>query len=61
MNVYDYLINNLEEKIEIVVEKCNDDSWGKSLQYLPMFTIKEIKTFRLKSGKGQAIIKTRDI
>ena len=35
-------------------------SWSKSLESLPLFTIKEIESYRIKSGKGKAIIKTRD-
>ena len=31
--------------------KSNEDSWGKSLDHLPLFTITEIEQHRLKKGK----------
>ena len=38
-----------------------DTSWGKSLEMLPQFTIKEIEQHRQLSGKTEsAIIKTLD-
>ena len=59
--VFNYLVNNLAENIEISLEKIQQDSWSKSLKHLLLFTIKEIETYRLKSGKNRhAIIKTRD-
>ena len=42
--------------------KSNEDSWGKSLDNLPPFTVKEIEQHRLNSGKTpeSAIIKALD-
>ena len=50
------------EKQQFPTFKSNEDSWGKSLDNLPPFTIKEIKQHRLNSGKTpeSAIIKTLD-
>lgn len=59
--VYHHLVNNMETEIDITLEKTNIIPWSKSLEGLPLFTIKEIEFYRLKSGKGKnAIIKTRD-
>ena len=48
------------EKQQVPTFKSNEDSWGKSLDNLPPFTIKEIEQHRLNSGKTpeSAIIKT---
>ena len=48
------------EKQQFPTFKSNEDSWGKSLDNLPPFVIKEIKQHRLNSGKTleSAIIKT---
>ena len=50
------------EKQQVPTFKSNEDSWGKSLDNLPPFTIKEIEQHRLNSGKTpeSAIIKTLD-
>ena len=54
------LTTNIEQEIEIQVEKDAASEWEKCLKDLPLFTIKEIEAYRLKSGKIKAIIKTRD-
>ena len=74
-DVYNYLVNNIEADIDIIFKSCTQKSvnkseeksdseqvsWSKSLEHLPLFTIREIELYRLKSGKkGKAIIKTRD-
>ena len=48
------------EKQQFPTFKSNEDSWGKSLDNLPPFVIKEIKQHRLNSAKTleSAIIKT---
>ena len=50
------------EKQQVPTFKLNEDSWGKSLDNLPPFTIKETEQHRLNSGKTpeNAIIKTLD-
>ena len=50
------------EKQQVPTFKSNEDSWWKSLDNLPPFTIKEIEQHRLNSGKTteSAIIKTID-
>ena len=50
------------EKQRVPTFKSNEDSWGKSLDNLSSFTIKEIEQHRLNSGKTpeSAIIKTLD-
>ena len=50
------------EKQQVPIFKSNVDSWGKSLDNLPPFTIKEIEQHRLNGGKTpeSAIIKTLD-
>ena len=50
------------EKQQFPTFKSNEDSWGKSLDNLPPFVIKEIKQHRLNSGKTpeSAIIETLD-
>ena len=50
------------EKQQVPTFKSNEDSWGKSLDNLSPFTIKEIEQHRLNSGKTpeSAIIKTLD-
>ena len=64
-NVYNFLVNNVDVNIDILLENTVKDGiiipWSKSLEHLPLFTIKEIEIYRLKSGKnGKSIIKTRD-
>ncbi|XP_066911079.1 uncharacterized protein [Clytia hemisphaerica] len=64
-NVYNFLVNNVDVNIDIFLENTVKDGiiipWSKSLEHLPLFTIKEIEIYRLKSGKnGKSIIKTRD-
>ena len=48
------------EKQQVPTFKLNEDSWGKSLDNLPPFSIKEIEQHRLNSGKTRksAIIRT---
>ena len=50
------------QKQQVPTFKSNVDSWGKSLDNLPPFTIKEIEQHRLNSAKTpeSAIIKTLD-
>ena len=50
------------EKQQVPTFKLNEDSWGKSLDNLPPFTIKETEQHRLNSGKTpeNAVIKTLD-
>ena len=50
------------EQQQIPTFKSNEDSWGKSIDNLPQFTIKEIEQHRLNSGETpeSAIIKTLD-
>ena len=50
------------EKKQVPSFKSNEDSWGKSRDNLPQFTIKEIEQLRLNSGKTpeSVIIKTLD-
>ena len=50
------------EKQKVPIFKSNVDSWGKSLDNLPPFTVKEIEQHRLNGGKTpeSAIIKTLD-
>ena len=50
------------EKQQVSTFKLNEDSWGKSLDNLPPFIIKEIEQHRLNSEKTPegAIIKTLD-
>ena len=56
------LNKTLLEKQQVGTFKSNEDSWGKSLDNLSSFTIKEIEQHRLNSGKTpeSAIIKTLD-
>ena len=42
-DVYNLLINNLDEEIEILKENVQQDVLSKSLNDLPLFTIKEIE------------------
>ena len=48
------------EKQQVPTFKLNEDSWGKSLDNLPPFSIKEIEQHILNSGKTRksAMIKT---
>ena len=50
------------EQQQVPTFKSNEDSWGKSLDNIPPFTIKEIEQHRLNSGETpeSAIIKTLD-
>ena len=56
------LLNNLEEEINIIIEKGETEGeWTKDLTGMPVFTIKEIEKHRIKSGKqGKVIIKTME-
>ena len=57
---------NFPESLPQLNSNTNDEenqhSWGKSLAFLPQFTIKELEQHRLNSGKtpDSAIIKTLD-
>ena len=55
------LLNNLEKRIDIVLENEDSTGWVKDLVNMPVFTIKEIEEHRIMIGKkGKAIIKTID-
>ena len=57
----DLLLKHPESEIDIVVKKTVDEkNWGKSLDRVPIFTIREIEIHRQNSGKmpGVSIIKT---
>ena len=59
-----FFVQNIDVEIEIVVEKKVNHrakKWGMCLKEMPVFTIREIKNHRSKSGKNSsAIIKTTD-
>ena len=61
-DVYNLFINNLDEERNLYRKYTAIDTvLSKSLNDLPLFTIKEIEKIRLRSGKNQhSIIKTRD-
>lgn len=42
-NVYNYLVNNIEAEIDVFLKKPKQDFWNKSLESLPLFTIREIE------------------
>ena len=58
--------HNVNSEIDIAIQVngniFDDMDWGKSLEKLPLFTIKEIELHRQNSGKSQGapIIKTLD-
>ena len=55
------LLKNAEREIDIVVKRIVDEkNWGKLLDGMPIFTIREIEIHRQNSGKipGVSIIKT---
>ena len=57
----DLQLKNSDSEIDIVVKKTVDEkNWGKSLDRVPIFTIREIEIHRQNSGKmpGVSIIKT---
>ena len=54
------LLNNIELPINVEVIRDMQNEWGKSLEKLPLFSIKDIETYRLKTGKRKAILKTKD-
>ena len=57
----DLLLKIAESEIDIVVKRTVDEkNWGKSLDGMPIFTIREIEIHRQNSGKmpGVSIIKT---
>jgi len=60
VDVIDFLTKNITQKLPIIVENRIQNKWGKSLIGFPHFTIKEIENYRIRTGKGNAIIKTRD-
>ena len=56
-----FLVRNIDDEIEIVVEKkvYQSEKEGKCLKEMPMFTIREIENHRFKSEKSSsAIMKT---
>ena len=55
-----FLTENITDELPIIVENRFQSQWGKSLVGFPHFTIKEIENYRIRTGKGNAIIKTRD-
>ena len=59
-----FCVQNIDDEIEIVVEKKVNQSkkeWRKCLKEMPVFTIREIQNNRIKSGKSSSIItKTTD-
>ena len=60
----DFFVQNIDDEIEIVVEKKvnqREKEWGKCLKEMPAFTIREIENYRIKSGKSSsATMKTAD-
>ena len=55
------ILENIENNIEIILEKQTEIEWNKSLTDMPAFTIKEIELHRQNSGKSQtSVIKTLD-
>ena len=64
LNLTDFLVQNIDDEIEVVVEKKanqGEKEWGKCLKQMPVFTIREIKNHRIKSGKSSSVImKTTD-
>ena len=60
MNIIEIATANTRSDMNAAVN--TEISWGKSLEMLPQFTIKEIEQHRQLSGKtpGSAIIKTLD-
>ena len=59
-----FFVQNIDDEIEVVVEKKVNQSnqeFEKSLKEMPVFTIREIETHRIKSGKSSgAVMKTTD-
>ena len=59
-----FFVQNIDDKIEIVVEKKvnqRENEWGKCLKEMTVFPIREIENHRIKSGKSSsAIMKTTD-
>ena len=59
-----FFVQNIDDEIEIVVEKKVNQSekkWGKCLKEMPVFAIREVENHRIKSGKSsRAIMKTAD-
>ena len=55
------ILENIENNIEIILEKQTEIEWNKSLTDMPAFTIKEIELHRQNSGRSQtSVIKTLD-
>ena len=40
VKILEYLMNNIEKRIDIYVEEGEKFQWGKSLKNMPLFTIK---------------------
>ena len=63
-NLTNFFVQNIDDEVEIVVEKKVNQSekkWGKCLKEMSLFTIRRIKNHRIKSEKsGIAIMKTTD-
>ena len=57
-DILSVLLRDIDEKIEIQLIK-SPERWGKSLKGLPLFKIKEIEAYRIKSDKVKAIIKNK--
>ena len=62
VNIFECLMNNIEKRINIYIEESDKFKQGKSLNNMPLFTLKEIELHRKSSGKipGLAIVKTLD-
>ena len=57
----DLFLKNVESEIDIVAKRTvGEKNWGKLLDGMPIFTIREIEIHRQNSGKmpGVSIIKT---
>ena len=52
VNILEYLMNNIEKRIDFYVEESDKFELGKLLKNVPLFTIKEIELHRKSSGKN---------
>ena len=64
-DLIEIMLRNVNEEIKITkatsASQNNENSWSKSLDGLPMFTIREIEEHRRKSGKNNnSIMKTTE-
>ena len=63
-NLTNFFVQNIDDEVEIVVEKKVNQSekkWGKCLKEMSVFIIRRIENHRIKSEKsGIAIMKTTD-